>query len=147
MFSWPNSIAAPFCLTPKCEIDCIPAGCPIFTTSAPPSTKNVSLLELVLILKSTLFPPLLNNTWPPAAGFVVKAPFDPVIVKALVTLYVLKAKASPLTARVEVELTSIQAAYTMGAMTLSAAMSETDNVGGVSAAKYEENTLAVSFAF
>ena len=50
-------------------------------------------------------------------------------------------------ARVEVELTSIQAAYTIGAMTLSAAMSETDNVGGVSAAKYEENTLAVSFAF
>jgi len=50
-------------------------------------------------------------------------------------------------ARVEVELTSIQAAYTMGAMTVSAAMSETDNAGGVSAAKYEENTLAVSFAF
>ena len=45
------------------------------------------------------------------------------------------------------ELQSIQAAYVMGAMTVSAAMSETDNVGGVLAAKYEENTLAVSFAF
>ena len=34
----------------------------------------------------------------------------------------------------------------MGAMTISAAMSETDNVGGA-AGTYEENTLAVSFAF
>jgi len=45
------------------------------------------------------------------------------------------------------ELTSIQAAYVMGAMTISAALSETDNMGGVSGATYEENTLAVSFAF
>ena len=47
----------------------------------------------------------------------------------------------------EIELESIQAAYVMGAMTISAAMSETDNVAGVLARKYEENTLAVSFAF
>ena len=50
-------------------------------------------------------------------------------------------------ARAEIELTSIQAAYTMGAMTISAAMSETTNHGGVLAQGYEENTLAVSFAF
>ena len=42
---------------------------------------------------------------------------------------------------------SIQAAYVMGAMTISAAMSETDNVAGTLADKYEENTLAISFAF
>jgi len=35
----------------------------------------------------------------------------------------------------------------MGAMTVSAAMSETNNSGGITARKYEENTLAVSFAF
>ena len=46
-----------------------------------------------------------------------------------------------------IELTSIQAAYTMGAMTVSAAMSETDNDNGIAAQEYEENTLAVSFAF
>ena len=45
------------------------------------------------------------------------------------------------------ELTSFQAAYVMGAMTLSLALSETDNLGGTAGAKYEENTLAVSFAF
>ena len=45
------------------------------------------------------------------------------------------------------ELTSIQAAYVMGAMTVSLAMSETDNLGGTAGASYEENTLAVSFAF
>ena len=45
------------------------------------------------------------------------------------------------------ELTSIQAAYVMGAMTVSVALSETDNLGGTAGAKYEENTLAVSFAF
>jgi outer membrane protein OmpU len=50
-------------------------------------------------------------------------------------------------ARATIELESIQAAYVMGAMTLSAAMSETNNVGGVASNKYEENTLAVSFAF
>jgi outer membrane protein OmpU len=46
-----------------------------------------------------------------------------------------------------IELTSIQAAYSMGAMTVSAAMSETDNENGVAAREYSENTLAVSFAF
>jgi|MDSY01.2.fsa_nt_gb outer membrane protein OmpU len=50
-------------------------------------------------------------------------------------------------AREEITLESIQAAYVMGAMTVSAAMSSTDNAGGVLAAKYEENTLSVSFAF
>ena len=46
-----------------------------------------------------------------------------------------------------IELDSIQAAYTMGAMTVSAAMSTTSNDAGVAAQDYEENTLAVSFAF
>ena len=46
----------------------------------------------------------------------------------------------------EKELESIQVAYTMGAMTIAAAMSETT---GASAAtdKYEENTLSINFAF
>jgi hypothetical protein len=47
----------------------------------------------------------------------------------------------------EIELESIQAAYVMGAMTVSAAMSETSNPSGVLGDKYEESTLAVSFAF
>ena len=47
----------------------------------------------------------------------------------------------------EIQLESVQAAYTMGAMTISAAISETANVGGTANAKYEESTLAVSFAF
>ena len=47
----------------------------------------------------------------------------------------------------EIELTSVQAAYTMGAMTISAAMSETDNSAGILNDEYSENTLAVSFAF
>ena len=51
------------------------------------------------------------------------------------------------TAAVTTELQSIQVSYVMGAMTLSAAMSETDNASGILAKKYEENTLAVSFAF
>jgi len=51
------------------------------------------------------------------------------------------------TAETTQELTSIQAAYVMGAMTISAAISDTDNLGGTAGAKYEENTLAVSFAF
>ena len=51
------------------------------------------------------------------------------------------------TAKVTTELQSIQVSYVMGAMTLSAAMSETDNASGILAKKYEENTLAVSFAF
>jgi len=45
------------------------------------------------------------------------------------------------------QLDSIQAAYVMGAMTVSAAVSETDNVEGVAGNTYKENTLAVSFAF
>ena len=46
----------------------------------------------------------------------------------------------------EKELESIQVAYTMGAMTIAAAMSEST---GESAAtdKYEENTLSINFAF
>ena len=49
-------------------------------------------------------------------------------------------------AGVEAELESLQVAYTMGAMTIAAAMSETT---GESAAtdKYEENTLSINFAF
>ncbi len=47
----------------------------------------------------------------------------------------------------EIELESIQASYTMGAMTLSAALSETANTGGTAGAKYEETQIAVSFAF
>ena len=46
-----------------------------------------------------------------------------------------------------IEQSSLQAAYTMGAMTISAATSETKNAGGIAAAKHQENTLAVSFAF
>ena len=46
-----------------------------------------------------------------------------------------------------IELESIQAAYVMGAMTVSAAMSSTDNDNGVAGQEYNENTLAVSFAF
>ena len=46
-----------------------------------------------------------------------------------------------------IELESIQAAYVMGAMTVSAAMSKTDNSGGVAADDYKENQIAVSFAF
>jgi len=49
--------------------------------------------------------------------------------------------------RPTIDLDSLQAAYVMGAMTVSAAMSETKNLGGVVATKYAENTLSVSFAF
>ena len=45
------------------------------------------------------------------------------------------------------EQTAIQAAYVMGAMTVSVSMAETDNLAGISAQNYNENTLAVSFAF
>ena len=45
------------------------------------------------------------------------------------------------------DLESLQAAYVMGAMTISAAMSETSNPGLTAVGTYEENTLAVSFAF
>lgn len=51
------------------------------------------------------------------------------------------------TPSVDTDLESIQAAYTMGAMTISAAMSETSNVDNVANQKYEENEIAVSFAF
>ena len=57
-------------------------------------------------------------------------------------------KATGVTAAVPtIELESIQAAYVMGAMTISAAMSETSNDGGTAGQEYNENTLAVSFAF
>jgi len=51
------------------------------------------------------------------------------------------------TAGTEEDFDSLQAAYTIGAMTISAAISETTGVGGVAAQKFETNTLAVSFAF
>ena len=51
------------------------------------------------------------------------------------------------TAAVERSLESIQATYTMGAMTLGAALAETGNAGGTSGRKYEETELSVSFAF
>jgi len=50
-------------------------------------------------------------------------------------------------ALLEVELQAIQAAYSMGAMTAAISMYETDNVGGVTAATYEETEISVSFAF
>ena len=50
-------------------------------------------------------------------------------------------------AQVERELESIQAAYTMGAMTISGAMSETGNAGGTAGQTYEENRISVAFAF
>tara|TARA_B100002052_G_scaffold162888_1_gene148298 strand:+ start:3243 stop:4265 length:1023 start_codon:yes stop_codon:yes gene_type:complete len=48
---------------------------------------------------------------------------------------------------VERQNESIQATYTMGAMTLGAALSETGNAGGSAGKKYEETELSVSFAF
>jgi len=50
-------------------------------------------------------------------------------------------------AEVSTELESVQIAHVMGAMTLSAAVSETKNANATLGQKYEENTLAVSFAF
>jgi outer membrane protein OmpU len=50
-------------------------------------------------------------------------------------------------ALLEVELSAIQAAYSMGAMTAAISFYETDNVGGVTGAKYEETEISVSFAF
>ncbi len=49
-------------------------------------------------------------------------------------------------ALLEVEMTAIQASYSMGAMTIGASMYETDNPEGVTG-KYEETELSVSFAF
>jgi len=51
------------------------------------------------------------------------------------------------TASVERELESIQATYTMGAMTIGAAIAETSNSGGIAGQTYEETELSVSFAF
>ena len=48
---------------------------------------------------------------------------------------------------VETEMDSIQIAYTMGAMTVSAAKFETSNAAGIAGRTFEENELAVSFAF
>jgi len=47
----------------------------------------------------------------------------------------------------EEEMSAVQAAYSMGGMTLAASMYESDNLEGVAAAKYEETELSVSFAF
>jgi outer membrane protein OmpU len=48
---------------------------------------------------------------------------------------------------VETEMDSIQIAYTMGAMTISAATFETSNAAGIAGRTFEENELIVSFAF
>ena len=48
---------------------------------------------------------------------------------------------------VERELESLQATYTMGSMTLGAALAETANAGGTAGRTYEETELSVSFAF
>jgi len=45
------------------------------------------------------------------------------------------------------EWESLQAAYSMGAMTISAALSEGSNVAGTAGANYEETSVAVNFAF
>ncbi len=42
---------------------------------------------------------------------------------------------------------SFQIAYTMGAMTISAATFETSNAAGIAGRTFEENEIAVSFAF
>jgi len=47
----------------------------------------------------------------------------------------------------EEEVSSVQASYTMGAMTLAASLYESDNLEGVAGAKYEETEISVSFAF
>jgi len=57
------------------------------------------------------------------------------------------AAVSATAALVTQEQRAIQAAYVMGAMTVSVSMAETDNIAGISANNYNENTLAVSFAF
>ena len=51
------------------------------------------------------------------------------------------------TAEVEVEMSAVQATYTMGAMTIGASLYETDNPEGTTGTKYEETELSVSFAF
>ena len=51
------------------------------------------------------------------------------------------------TASVATNMDSIQIAYTMGAMTISAATFETSNAAGIAGRTFEENEIAVSFAF
>jgi len=51
------------------------------------------------------------------------------------------------TVEVESELDSLQVSYSMGAMTISAATAETSNANNVAGQTYEENEIAVSFAF
>ena len=51
------------------------------------------------------------------------------------------------TASVSTDMDSIQIAYTVGAMTISAATFETSNAAGIAGRTFEENELAVSFAF
>jgi len=48
---------------------------------------------------------------------------------------------------VETEMDSMQIAYTMGAMTISAATFETSNAAGIAGRTFEENEISVSFAF
>ena len=59
----------------------------------------------------------------------------------------LTTEATAQAAEVEAELDSIQVAYSMGAMTISGAISETSNANNVAGQTYEENEIAVSFAF
>jgi hypothetical protein len=47
----------------------------------------------------------------------------------------------------EAKLEAIQAAYTMGAMTVSGSLSETGNANQTAGQKYEETQIALSFAF
>ncbi len=47
----------------------------------------------------------------------------------------------------EEEMSAVQAAYSMGGMTIAASLYESENVEGVAAVKYEETELSVSFAF
>lgn len=51
------------------------------------------------------------------------------------------------TAAVESDLEALQVAYSMGAMTVSAAMQETSNANGTAGKTYEENEIQISFAF
>jgi outer membrane protein OmpU len=50
-------------------------------------------------------------------------------------------------ALLEVEMSALQAAYSMGAMTAAISFYETDQVGGITATQYEETEISVSFAF
>jgi len=50
------------------------------------------------------------------------------------------------TTQAEVEMTALQASYTMGAMTLGVSMFETDNPEGATG-KYEETEISLNFAF